>query len=148
MKRWFVFSLFFDFQAMSRKNLQDGVNDVDKIILKGATAQLGQCKKIAEKKPTLENFRSEHGYYELDNNTKYSIAFSPVEDCYYARGAHFGWNKVDSNDHMDYPPRKIDMARQWPGREVVLTDGGHRDSNEPITISAGFDNDLIPVQFR
>ena len=40
----------FKFEAMSRKSLQDGVNDVDKIILKGATVQLGQCNKIAKKR--------------------------------------------------------------------------------------------------
>ena len=96
----------------------------------------------------MEDYKGNHGYYELENATKYSIAFSSVEDCYYARGAHFGWNKVDPNDNRDYPPRKIDMAKQWPGREVILTDGGHRECNDQSMISAGSTNDLIPVQFQ
>ena len=82
----------------------------------------------------MEDYKGDHGYYELENATKYSIAFSPVEYCYYARGAHFGWNKVDPNDNRYYPPRKIDMAKQWPGREVLLTDGGHRECNNHTLI--------------
>ena len=40
----------FDFEQMPKRIVKDGVNDVDKIILPGATVQLGLCNKIAEKR--------------------------------------------------------------------------------------------------
>ena len=49
---------------------------------------------------------------------------------------------------LDHAPRKTELARQWPGREVLLTDGGHREENDPITTSVGCHNDLIPLKFR
>ena len=63
------------------------------------------------------------------------------------RGAHFGWNKVDHNDYIDYPSMKVQLARDWPGHEVVLTAGGQRNSTESVLKSSG-DNDSIPVQFK
>ena len=59
--------------------MKDGENDVDKIVLKGASAQLVNCKKIVGKKCLLENWRSDHGYHELDNETKYPIAYHAIK---------------------------------------------------------------------
>ena len=109
----------------------------------------------------LDNWDSNFGYYELNNDTKYSISKDPKTDSIYVRGAHFGWYKVDPNDHMDYPPTRVQLARENPGKEIMLTSGGHRELLASIEASSG--NDImvttgghsesinlhsIPLQFR
>ena len=92
----------FDFKDMS-KNMKDGENDINKIVLKGEIARLMNCKKIIKKKCSLENWQSDHSYYELDNEIKYSIAYHLIERILHTRGPHFGWDEVDSNDYIDCP---------------------------------------------
>ena len=55
----------------------------------------------------MEDYKSLNGYYKIDNETKYSIVHNPHDKYLYARGAYFGWNKVDSNDLIDYPKVRI-----------------------------------------
>ena len=109
----------------------------------------------------MDNWDSNFGYYELNNDTKYSISKHPKTDSIYVRGAHFGWYKVDPNDHMDYPPTRVQLARENPGKEIMLTSGGHREVSASIEASSGneilvttsgqsesIDLPYIPVQFR
>ena len=103
--------------------------------------------QIIDTKCRLKDWKSDNGYYELDNNTKYSIAYHLIDKCLYARGAHFGWTKVHYTDYIDYPAMRVELARHWPGHEVILTCGGHRTSKTPV-FKSSVDNDSIPFQFR
>ena len=105
------------------------------------------CQSIVEKKCTLEEWGKIHGYYEIDNEVKYSIAHHPEENCLYAKGSHFGWTKVDSNDLIDYPSKRIELARKQVGHEIMLTAGGHRKSKES-SLKSSVDDDSIPAKFQ
>ena len=95
----------------------------------------------------MEYYKSLNGYCEIENETKYSIVHTPHDNCLYARGEHFGWNKVDSNYLIDYPRARIALARQQVGHEIMFTAGGHRKS-KIYTLIYSIDNDSIPAQFR
>ena len=137
----------FGFVKMVSKNKKAGENDVDKIVLKGASVHMLNQKLILSMRCNLVDWKSDNGYYEIDNFTKYSIAYNPIDECLYAKGAHFGWSKVDENDYIDYPVKRIELARHWPGHEIRLTAGGRR--NEEASVKASLvDQDAIPVQFR
>ena len=118
------------------KNKESGENDVDAIVLDGGYVQSVDCDSIIRKKCYLEDWDCEFGYYELDNDTKYSITKDPKSEFIYARGAHFGLYQVDPNDHIDYLTNRVQLARDKPGREIMLTAGGHRKSKGSIKISS------------
>ena len=136
------------------KDKNSGENDVDNIVLKGSSVLMTHQKRIIDQPCDMTDWRSDNGYYELDNFTKYSIAYHPSEKCLYANSAHFGWSKVDESDYMDYPRMRIDLARNWPGKEILLTTGGERDSRVSLAASLVDNdhiqvrNDAIPIQFR
>ena len=142
------------FLKMDKRNKNAGENDVDNIVLKGSSVLMTQQKRILDQRCHMTDWKSDNGYYELDNMTKYSIAYHPSEKCIYANSPHFGWSKVDESDYMDYPPMIIDLAKNWPGREILLTTGGVRVSQVSIAASLvdndtiQVHNDAIPIEFR
>ena len=95
----------------------------------------------------LEDSKRDHGYYEIDNFTKYPIAYNPTDECLYAKGAHFAWSKVDKSDYIDFPVKRIQLAMHWPGHEIILTAGRRRTEKASVKVSL-VEQDSIPVQFR
>ena len=69
------------------------------------------------------------------------------DNCIYERGAHCCWNKVDSNDLIDYPSARIQLARDRVGDKSILTAGGHRNSKDS-SMTTSFDDNSIPPQLR
>ena len=64
---------------MDKRNTNAGENDVDNIVLKGSTVLMTNQKRILDQPCDMTDWRSDNGYYELDNITKYSIAYHPSE---------------------------------------------------------------------
>ena len=132
------------FQEHGDKNKEDGENDVDAIVIYGRYVQLTDCNSILEKKRSLVEWASNFGYYELDDDTKFSIVHNTNDECLYTRGAHFGWHKVDPNDLIDYPRNRVQMVRDKVGYEIMLTTGGHRKSKESSMNTSIVDNCILP----
>ena len=75
----------FDFKDMSKQDKDKGENDIDNIVLKGACIQLANNRTIIKRECTMEDYKTENGYYEIDNDDKYSIVHNPNDNCIYAR---------------------------------------------------------------
>ena len=132
---------------MFTKNKKKGENDVNNIVLKGANVLILNQKTILKVHCNLTDWKKDNAYYEIDNFTKYAIAYDRINDDIYGKGAHFNWSKVDRNDWADFPLMRIQLACRWPGHEITLTAGGHR--NEEETVEAELvEQNLIPLQFR
>ena len=88
----------FDFKDMQKQDKEKGENDVDNIVLKGVCIQLANDRTIIKKECKMEDYKTKNGYYEIDNNGKYSIVHNPDDNCIYTWGVYFGCNKVHSDD--------------------------------------------------
>ena len=75
----------FDFKDMSKQDKDKGENNIDNIVLKGACIQLANNRTIIKRECTMEDYKTENGYYEIDNDDKYSIVHNPNDNCIYAR---------------------------------------------------------------
>ena len=130
------------------KNEEDGENDADAIVLYEGYVQLDDCNSILEKKCSLEDWQSNFGYYELDNDTKFPIIQNRYDECLYARGAYFGWHKIDPNNFIDYPRNRVQMARDKVGYEIMLTVGWHRKSKDSSMNTSIVDNCIPPQSMQ
>ena len=81
----------------------------------------------------MDDRRSNFGYYELDNVVKYSICQNPHDDYIYAKGAYFGWAKVDPNDLNDFPNSRVQLVKDKIGYQIVLTGSGHSEHKDSTT---------------
>lgn len=80
-------------------------------MLDKSCVQCADCINIRNTNCSWPKWRRSFGYYDLDNAVKYSICQNPHDDCIYAKGAHFSWEKLDPTDLSDLPPNRIKLAR-------------------------------------
>ena len=92
----------FDFHDMKQEKRKTGENNVNTSVLHEAYVQRADCINICNQTCLLDNWRRNFGYYKLDNAVKYSIYQNPRDNCIYAKGAHFGWGKVNPTDLNDF----------------------------------------------
>ena len=74
-----------------------------------------------------QDYSTRCNVYSCDNLTKYKISMNRTDDELYAFNAHYGWQKVNHSMHAQYPPKKLKLARENPGKEIILNSTGCRD---------------------
>ena len=97
---------------------------------------------------TYDNYKTQFGYYELDNHSKYSICQNPHDDCIYGKNAHFGWDKLNQEDLTHLPANRLILARENVGHDIMLTASGHRQTKFSTSNPSNTMEDSIPSQYR
>ena len=80
-----------------------GDNDVDNLVLKGSEVECTDHSNIMSAKCHLADYDKAYGYYEIDNDRKYSICVNPHDNCLYGKSAHYRWDKIDTDDEIYIP---------------------------------------------
>lgn len=112
-----------------------GDNDVDNLVLKGSEVECTDHSNIMSAKCHLADYDKAYGYYEIDNDRKYSICVNPHDNCLYGKSAHYRWDKIDTDDEIYIPATRINLARKHIGCEIRLTASGSRKTNETTASS-------------
>jgi uncharacterized protein Veg len=90
---------------------------------------------IISVKCNLKDYKTEYGYYEIDNTRKFSICVNPHDNCIYGKSAHARWEKIDSDDEKELPAKRKAIARNNVGSEVLLSASGRRKSQKVSCVS-------------
>ena len=119
-----------------KKGYKMGDNDVERIVLKGSSVLCTEHTNIMSVQPSLKNYETDYGYYEIENTRKFSICVNPHDNCLYGKSAHYRWDKIDSEDQEAIPNTRIAMARKKIGHEVMLSSSGSRPKTKEDTGSS------------
>ena len=63
--------------------------------------------------------------HEVDSNVKFSLTCDK-EKVLYAKNPHYGWQLCTVAQTFNLPHAKVQYARDFIGKEVVLNSGGSR----------------------
>ena len=69
--------------------------------------------------------------YEIDSNVKFWLTYNK-EKVLYAKNPHYGWQLCTVAQTSNLPPGKVQYAREFFGKEVVLNSGGCREKLSKI----------------
>ena len=147
-----VFFTKFKFQANRRKKgYKRGDNDVQNIVLKDSEVRCTDHCNIISVKCNLKNYKTDYGYYEIDNTRKFSICVNPHDNCLYGKSAHYRWDKIDSDNEKEIPDKRISMARKHVGCEVLLSASGFCKPQETTCSSlkrsyASIPESMLPIE--
>ena len=70
---------------MNQGKKKEGENEVDAIVFQDYIIKYDDCNKICNKSCSLDSWRTEYGYLELNNTVKYSTCENPHDDSMYAK---------------------------------------------------------------
>ena len=76
---------------------------------------------------TAKDYSTTCNVYSCDNLVKYKISMNKSDEELYAFNAHYGWQIVNHSMYVQYPPKKLKLARDNPGKVIILASAGCRD---------------------
>ena len=138
----------FNFLDSVKIKKKKGENDVNALASDGSGVSWADCIQIRNASCSYQYYKTDFGYYELDNHSKYSICQNPHNDCIYAKNAHFGWDKLDQDGLKDFPANRLTLARDNVGRDIMLTASGHREEKYSTSNTFKTMEGNIPSQYR
>ena len=97
------------------------------LVFKDAEMLFGTSDRFASM--PLGNVTNSSSIYIVDNNTKHSIVYKGG-DTFYSRNAIFGWieTSIELLKYYNVPETKIELARNYVGKEIVLYEAGAKSS--------------------
>mmetsp|Transcript_52528 Transcript_52528/g.52886 ORF Transcript_52528/g.52886 Transcript_52528/m.52886 type:complete len:94 (-) Transcript_52528:318-599(-) len=69
---------------------------------------------------------SESVLYDIESNVKFALTCDK-EKVLYAKNPHYGWQRCKVAQTLNLPLTKVQYARDFIGKEVVINSGGSRD---------------------
>ena len=86
--------------------------------------------------------------YDIDSNVKFALTCDK-EKVLYAKNPHYGWQRCTVAQTLNLPHTKVQYARDFIGKEVVLNRGGFRDKSM-ASIDEKCDDVLepIPIEYQ
>ena len=88
--------------------------------------------------------------YEIDSNVKFSLTCDK-EKVLYAKNPHYGWQLCTVAQTSNLPPGKVQYAREFIGKEVVLNSGGCREKTIENNYEASGEingGEEIPIEYQ
>ena len=99
------------------------VDEVDDLIFENSVTMSTHDNSVRNAK----DYYNSCNVYECDNLTKYKIAINQTDNYLYAFNPHYGWQRVHYTMLIQYPNIKLKLARDNPGKEIILNSAGNRD---------------------
>ena len=107
-----IFFKKFNFKGSVEIKKKKGENDVIVLVLDGSGVSCADCIQIRNAPCSYAPYKTNSGYYELDNDSKSSICQNPHDICNYGKNTHFRWDKLDLEDWKMLPECRLQFARE------------------------------------
>jgi len=100
------------------------VDEVDDLIFDSGCVTMSTYDNCVR---TTKDYSTSCNVYSCDNSVKYKISMNKSDEEIYAFNAHYGWQIVNHSMYIQYPTKKLKLARDNPGKEIILASAGCRD---------------------